>query len=227
MLRALSFQLALRLVTAAGVFVGTTLTAQANPPASAQVGIAYQADFAITGAPKSASSYAVTGLPPGLSVVGASFSAGTNTYALNAPFGTITGTPTAAGNFSLSVTAWEFANQTGSSRTFTYGISVSPGSAVAPVITTQPVAQVVAAGGTAIFSAEAAGTPSPTYQWQKNGLNIPGAINNLYSIANCTTADEGSYTVVATNAAGSSTSTSALLTVVVPPSNAIITITVE
>ena len=203
------------------------LIAQAGDPGAAQVGAAYAADFAVTGAPKSASSYAVTGLPPGLSVAGASFSAGTNTYALNASFGTISGTPAVAGNFSLSVTAWEFANQAGTSRTFTYSISVSPAPASAPVITRQPVAQMVAAGSTVVFSATASGTPAPTYQWQKDGLTIPGATGNEYSLAGCTSADAGIYAVVASNLAGTVSSTSAQLTVILPPSNAIIAIAVE
>lgn len=215
------------LIVAVSLVAARPLAAQSNTPALARVGVSYQADFAVTGVPKSASSYAVTGLPPGLSVAGANFSAGTNTYALNRPFGTITGTPTAAGNFSFSVIAWEFANQSGTSRTFAYSITVSPAPTSAPVITIQPTAQAVAAGALATFSVEAVGTPSPAYQWRKNGLNIPGATNNVYSIAGCAPADEGFYSVVATNEAGSAVSVSVSLEVVVAPSDATITITVE
>ncbi len=98
---------------------------------------------------------------------------------------------------------------------------------VAPVITTQPSSLVVAAGGSASFSAAANGTPAPTYQWQKNSVAIAGATGSTYSIATSVAADAGSYTVVATNSAGSVTSNIALLNVIVAPFNAVITFTVE
>jgi len=230
MSRALSFSFSPglgSLFVITGILMATTATARSNPPASAQVGAAYEADFAVTGSPKSASSYAITGLPPGLIVVGATFSAATNTYSLNRPFGIITGSPTAAGNFSLSVTAWEFANQSGLSRTYAYSIAVSPAPVVAPLITMQPVAQTVAAGSPMVFSVAASGAPPPALQWQKDGVNIPGATGNEYSIANCSSVDAGAYSVVATNAAGFARSMSVLLAVIIPPSNAIITIEVE
>lgn len=97
----------------------------------------------------------------------------------------------------------------------------------APVITTQPSSFVIIAGGSATFTAAASGTPAPSYQWQKNGVAIAGATGSSYTIASATAGDAGSYTAVATNSAGSVTSNSGLLTIIVPPSNAIIGITVE
>src|SRR5258707_13143881 len=47
--------------------------------------------------------------------------------------------------------------------------------ATAPTITTPPANQTVTAGQTASFSVVAAGTAPLSYQWQKNGANIPGA----------------------------------------------------
>ncbi len=82
-----------------------------------------------------------------------------------------------------------------------------------PVFTTQPVSQAVTAGSSVTFSAAASGTPSPTYQWSKNNVNISGATSASYSISLTTTADAGSYTVAATNPAGSVTSSAASLTV--------------
>jgi hypothetical protein len=38
-----------------------------------------------------------------------------------------------------------------------------------------------------------------TYQWQLNGINIPGATGSAYSIAAASTADNGTYTVVITS----------------------------
>ena len=92
---------------------------------------------------------------------------------------------------------------------------------------TQPVSQTVAAGANVTFSAASTSLPAPTYQWQKNGINIPGATSNVYTIFSASTGDAGNYTVVATNSAGSVTSNTAALSVIVAPSNAIISITVE
>ncbi len=45
---------------------------------------------------------------------------------------------------------------------------------VAPAISSQPSNQVVAAGGTATFSVVASGTPSPTYQWERQPAGTAG-----------------------------------------------------
>jgi hypothetical protein len=97
----------------------------------------------------------------------------------------------------------------------------------APAITTQPLAQSVNAGSPVTFVAAASGNPVPTYQWQKNGVNIGGATNSSYTIAVAVGGDSGNYAVIATNSVSSATSNSVLLSVIVPPSNAIVTITVE
>ena len=99
--------------------------------------------------------------------------------------------------------------------------------AAAPVITTQPSSSVVVAGSSASFSAAVSGTPTPTYQWQKNGVAIAGATGSSYTLGFATVADTGNYTVVATNSSASVTSNAALLSVIVPPSGAIISITIQ
>jgi hypothetical protein len=96
----------------------------------------------------------------------------------------------------------------------------------APIITTQPATQTVNAGQAVQFIAAASGTPAPSYQWQKNGVPIAGATGSTYTIGSAAAADAGSYTVVATNSVGSATSNAGVLSVIVAPSNAIITITV-
>jgi glucose/arabinose dehydrogenase len=45
----------------------------------------------------------------------------------------------------------------------------------APQITLQPASQTVAAGQPVTFSVSASGTPAPSYRWQRNGVDIPGA----------------------------------------------------
>ncbi len=56
------------------------------------------------------------------------------------------------------------------------------------------------------------------YQWQKNGVTIPGAANTaMFSLASVTTGDSGGYSVTVTNASGSTQSSTSHL-VVLPAS---------
>ncbi len=82
---------------------------------------------------------------------------------------------------------------------------------VAPTFTTQPSSQSVAPGAAVMLSAAASGTPTPTYQWRKGGVNIAGATSSSFSIASVAASDAGDYTVVATNSQGSATSNIATL----------------
>src|SRR5213078_3910149 len=85
---------------------------------------------------------------------------------------------------------------------------------VAPTITTQPASQTVSAGQTATFTVAATGTAPLSYQWQKNGTAIGGAIAASYTTPATTASDNGDqFTVVVSNAAGSVTSRAAALTV--------------
>ncbi|MGH7143467.1 MAG: immunoglobulin domain-containing protein [Planctomycetota bacterium] len=87
--------------------------------------------------------------------------------------------------------------------------------AVAPTIVTPPASQTVTAGGTATFSVVAAGTAPFTYQWQKNGSAIGGATSQSYTTPTLSLSDSGElYSVVVTNAGGSTPSSAATLTVV-------------
>jgi uncharacterized repeat protein (TIGR03803 family) len=86
-----------------------------------------------------------------------------------------------------------------------------------PVITQQPIGQAVRPGGPASFAVGATGTKPLSYQWQFQGMDIPGATATNYSIPNTTTAEGGGYTVAVTNQFGSITSSMAVLTVVLPP----------
>ncbi|PYU86869.1 MAG: pyrrolo-quinoline quinone [Acidobacteria bacterium] len=106
--------------------------------------------------------------------------------------------------------AFSFAGCGGYSSTAT----VNGNGPVAPYITTQPANQTVTAGQTATFSVAATGTPPLTYRWQKNGADITGATSSSYSTPVTTAADDGEMLrVVVSNAAGSVTSNSAILTV--------------
>lgn len=84
---------------------------------------------------------------------------------------------------------------------------------VPPVITAQPTAQSVTAGESASFSVAATGSGTLTYQWKKNGVNLVGATSPVLTVASTISADTGNYSVVVTNAVGSTTSVSVGLTV--------------
>ena len=96
-------------------------------------------------------------------------------------------------------------------------LSVSAAS-VAPSITTQPGSQTVTAGQTASFSVAATGTAPLSYQWNKNGVAIPGATSSSYTTPATTSSDNGAqFTVLVSNATGSVTSNAAILTVSAAP----------
>jgi hypothetical protein len=87
-----------------------------------------------------------------------------------------------------------------------------------PTITQEPVNRTVTAGQTALFSVSAVGTAPLTYQWQKNTLNIGGAVSASYTTPITAPADSGSvFRCIVSNAFGHDTSTSALLRVTSAP----------
>ncbi len=149
--------------------------------------------------------------PPGLSFSGLT-AAGT----ANVKFPQLSGTPTTAGVYNLTLRAIS-ADNVFSSPIYAYAVTVTGTANTAPSITTQPTGQTVTAGAMVTFTATADGTPTPTYQWQKGGVNIPGATSTTYTIVSTVTGDAGIYTVVATNSVSSATSNGATLTVNAAP----------
>ena len=95
-----------------------------------------------------------------------------------------------------------------------YGRFILPS---APGIATQPRNQTVAVGATATFGVEATGPPPLTYQWQRNGANIPGATGPQLVLSNASFADAGSFRVQISNSSGTTTSETAQLVVLQPP----------
>lgn len=106
----------------------------------------------------------------------------------------------------------------------------SPNTAQAPAITTQPSGQTLLAGAALTLTAAASGSPTPTFQWRFNGNPISGATAATYTIPSVALANAGSYTVVATNSAGSATSNAAVVVVnqapvfAIHPSNQTLTV---
>jgi len=83
-----------------------------------------------------------------------------------------------------------------------------------PTIVLQPLSKTVRVGMTAEFHAFAAGTAPLSFQWEENGVNIPGAIGMSYTTPPTTEADNGDvFAAIVTNAVGTVTSDNAILTV--------------
>jgi hypothetical protein len=94
-------------------------------------------------------------------------------------------------------------------------IAVSAGAT--PVsITKQPVGGLFTAGAQATLSVTASGTEPITYQWQRNGTNIPGATSTTFVINNLQSADAGTYTVLVSNSDTPITSNPAVIQVAAP-----------
>jgi uncharacterized delta-60 repeat protein len=110
-----------------------------------------------------------------------------------------------AGNYSVVLT-----NPIGTTVSTPVALVVN---AAPPTVATPPAAQTVNAGANASLFVVVSGTAPFTYQWKKGGVDIPGATGSSLAFAPAALADTGSYTVVVTNAGGSTTSAAATLTV--------------
>ena len=84
-----------------------------------------------------------------------------------------------------------------------------PGLATFPTAAAQPADATVAAGTTAQFTAAPSSPSSATYQWyyrtklaDVNGVAIPGATGTSLSVTNASSASEGFYSLVVSNAVG-------------------------
>jgi len=108
-------------------------------------------------------------------------------------------------------------------------LTVQPfGNAVfAPLMTLQPVSEILYPGRTAVFTATGNGTLPLYYQWQKGGavLNngptgsgsvVSGATTTNLTISNVSHTDNANYTLLISNVINTVTSTQASLTVVTP-----------
>jgi hypothetical protein len=93
---------------------------------------------------------------------------------------------------------------------------VAPPVEVAPYFSVHPQSTAATVGDTVTLTVSAGGSPSPTYQWRKGGVNIGGATSSSLVLSNVQAADAASYDCVATNSEGSATSNAATLTVSEP-----------
>ena len=174
---------------------------------------------------------AITNLPQSLTVTQGSTPRSPSAPPARAPFtyqwlfdsGTISGAtassytrsnaqPADAGTYSVIVS-----NAAGSATSSPPAVLTVIAVPTPPGITTQPQNQTVSQTSNATFTVTATGSTPFTYQWLFNGANLAGATASSYTVANAQSANAGSYSVIVTNAYGSITSSTATLTVILPP----------
>ncbi|MGC4017358.1 MAG: autotransporter-associated beta strand repeat-containing protein [Luteolibacter sp.] len=98
------------------------------------------------------------------------------------------------------------------------GISIMGPNVSGPAsVAVSPLSNSVVTGLPATFTASVIGPVPTSYQWQLNGVNIPGATDASYTIASASPTDAGSYTVIANGV----TSAAATLTISYPAGSGI------
>jgi hypothetical protein len=87
---------------------------------------------------------------------------------------------------------------------------------IAPVISSQPSvpARTIYAGYTLAMSVAASGTPPLSYQWRRDGKDLPGKTSATLTVAGITAAEAGGYDVVVSNPYGSVASSKVAIAVV-------------
>lgn len=197
------------LVPSSGTADGITVT----------TGTAVSVSFTVSPTQTPIKSWRVGGtVPPGLDFSGLTAAGSVNVQSVR-----LSGTPTTAGMYPVTLQAFDAVNNGGFvSAQYPYTITVtgSGSGSTAPAITTQPQSQTVSVGANITFSIVASGTPAPTFQWRKGATDIAGATTTSLALNNVQTTDAGDYTVVATNSAGTATSAAATLTVNQPSAGA-------
>jgi hypothetical protein len=176
-----------------------TITAQ---PVSATTTVGYLAQFSVTATPYPGTNYQwykngalIPGATSFLYTIAAAAltDAGSYTVVVSDSAGSVT-----------SSAATLTVNPTGS--------AIPP--AVPPVITIQPTGGSLSAGQSVALSVAATGATS--YQWYLNGVAVPGATGSTLNLPSVQAANAGAYTVVASNGAGSVTSSTASIALVMP-----------
>src|SRR5207247_658104 len=94
----------------------------------------------------------------------------------------------------------------------------TPWWAAPPSITTQPAAQSAWLGDNVVFTVVAGGATPVSYQWQFNGVNLPGETNPTLTLYNVSLDNAGNYTVIVSNLVQAITSDVASLGVMDPMS---------
>lgn len=93
------------------------------------------------------------------------------------------------------------------------GVGVSGVAGVAPSIAVQPLSQAQAGFQTVTFGVSASGSAPLRYQWQRAGVNLPGATNSVLMLPDVRLDDADVYRVVVFNPVGAVMSSNAFLNV--------------
>jgi peroxiredoxin len=161
-------------------------TFAANASARTRVGEAFSLAVPAANSP---TTWRAAALPPGL--------------ALNATTGVLSGRATAAGRYSVVVTA---ENAAGAASALV-DLAVAP--PAAPVFTVQPRSARGRLGGSVTLTAAVAASPNPTYTWYFRGGEFCNTDTPVLTLNDLTAAYAGDYFCVATNAAGTARSATA------------------
>ncbi len=196
--------------------VVTQIISDRGQPARATVGVPFSEEIAFYNARVTilAESWTVTdSLPPGVEIPGAVLQGGK--LMVNTPSGILkfSGTPTVAGTYTFIITGYQNPNLVPPLSIAGASIIVAPPPNAAPVIRQPPADQSVYVGSPASFSVLFSGVPTPTFQWARDGVAIPGSTGAELTLPAATTADQGTYTVTITNSLGSVVSGGARLVV--------------
>lgn len=139
-----------------------------------------------------AQSYQFDGLPPGLN---------------GSPQGVVTGVPAAVGDFPVTVTGWQRSGFSGFNFSLDYVVSIVDAVASAPPqVDVPPQGQHVVVGSVLTLSVSASGT-GLTFQWIKDGQELPGQTGSSLVLDPVALTDSGSYQVRVSNSAGAVTTT--------------------
>jgi cyclophilin family peptidyl-prolyl cis-trans isomerase len=117
-------------------------------------------------------------------------------------------TPVSAGTATMDVRATD-TNGNVAAVVLTANLTVAT---TPPSFSSHPMSQTFSAGATVVLTATA--TDAASYQWEHNGIPIPGATSDTLLINAATAGNAGSYVNVATNTIGSTRSTAATLALV-------------
>jgi hypothetical protein len=82
-----------------------------------------------------------------------------------------------------------------------------------PIVVVLPAHQSEAAGNDVIFTSRISGIGPFTFQWQRNGVNLPNQTNDALVLTNVRSTDAGSYSVVVGYLGGTTNSSAGTLTV--------------
>jgi hypothetical protein len=135
---------------------------------------------------------------------------------------TATASSLVLGNYTTSLWFTNANDNVGQNRQYSLSI-ITP-----PAIAAQPTNQTVLDGATVTFNVAVTGGQPLAFQWQEDGTNltdgdnVSGSATTNLVLTDVTLAEAGTYTVVVTNAAGTVTSSNAVLSI--PPSPPVFTL---